>query len=291
MSRSYNISEIIQSGGVGVPGHITLSPSAGDVTASFHGKFFRNEAGDVQPWYSVQGPTYTLVKATTFDIVSNASYAGRYSVYSMVDINDANYPSTFANGSTTITVNEIIGPAAVPSDAFEGTVKNISTFFIQVQGESPLVVPPGVSLLNRPLELIGRNVSPWAESYTQNIVSTVQNFAAPTAPSTPFLGQSWYDSSTKRLNIWNGSAWASFGVATVGTNETFRFVQTAASDTWVITHNLNLEAPYVCLMQAFVDRGTDGFKAILPSDTVFSSANSLTVTFSNPETGIILIRA
>lgn len=290
MARSYSISEIIQSGGLGVPGRIKLSPVAGDVTASFQGKFFRNETGDVQPWYSTQGPDYTLIKATTFDVVSNASYSGRYSVYSMADINDAYYPSTF-DGSTTITVNEIIGPPALEGDSFTGTIKNISTYFIQVQGETPLVVPPGVSVLNRPLDILGRNVSPWAETFNQNFIALTQNFAAAEAPSEPFLGQSWYNSGTKQLNIWNGTAWASFGVANVGMNETFRFTQSTASDTWVITHNLNLQAPYVCLMQAFVDRGVDGFKAILPSDTVYSSANSLTVTFSNPETGIILIKA
>lgn len=54
------------------------------------------------------------------------------------------------------------------------------------------------------LTLIGRNVTSFGETINENFVKLLENFASPTAPDAPLKGQMWYDTSTGRLNIYNG---------------------------------------------------------------------------------------
>jgi hypothetical protein len=291
MARSYSISQISQSGGPGVPGHIQLSASVGDITSSFQGKFYRNQLGGVLPGYTLPAPAgYTLIQATTFDVIDNISYNGRYTVYSQVDASDLIHSSIFTTG-TNISVNEVIGvPSVAGNELNTGHVTNISTYLIAVAGEASVVVPPATILSDRPIEMIGRNGTPWGESYTQNFIQLAQNFASPTAPAKPYFGQTWFNNDLHEFLIWNGSVWVVLGSSIPGANSTFRFTEISPSYTWTVQHNLNLVSPYVCLTQIFVDRGAEGFRMILPSDLTFVDANTISISFSNPETGVVLIR-
>lgn len=291
MARSYLISQISQSGGPGTPGHIQLSAAAGDVSSSFQGKFYRNLAGAVEPGYTSPPPAgYSLIQATSFDVVDNSSYNGRYTVYSKTDVSDPLQSSSFGI-DTIITVNEIIGAPAVPGNELNtGRVVNISTYLISISGEASIVVPPTAILSDRPMEMVGRNGTPWGESYTQNFIRLAQNFASPSAPVNPYLGQTWFNNDLHGFLIWNGSVWATLGSSIPGANSTFRFIEGTPNSTWTVQHNLNLVSPYVCLIQIFVDRGTEGSRMILPSDLTFVDANTVSISFSNPETGIVLIR-
>lgn len=314
MARTYSISQINQSG-VGVPGEIVLVAGAGDVTRSFAGKFWWNGAfpvvSNTLPGYTPPTPVgYTLIQTTSFDIIENPSYGGRYTVYSPISAPDAiaNPSSAFSGGETHILVSELVG-APIPLSGDElntGSVTNISTYLIaipndtvlgdvaSVNGVSTLVVPPTIQFASRPLDFVGRHGAPWAESFQQNIVDVTQHFIGPTAPLLPLRGLTWYNTTLNRLEIWNGSAWVVIASTLPGANTTYKHFQAVASTTWVVPHNLNLVYPYIAFVHVFKDTGAadpDKYKQILPLDIEFTSANSLNVEFTAPEAGYVLIRA
>jgi hypothetical protein len=203
---------------------------------------------------------------------------------------DQSAASLYAGGKTTIHVNEVIAPLEVGDPSTlesDGHLTNISTYLLNT-GTTEIVVPPGVDLTSYPIEFMGRGVSGWGEGYAQNFLNLARNFAAGTAPTSPFIGQTWFDTDDGQLRAFDGSTWelvnrASFGV-------TFRHTQGAPSTTWTVNHLLQLQAPYIAFVQFFVERGA-GPVLITPIDVTFVSANQLTATFSNPEIGYVLVRA
>jgi hypothetical protein len=271
----------------GVPGYITV---ASDFTSIFNGRFYRDSAGNTLPAYTTPAPAnYTLIVATTFDIIENTKYAGRYTVYTPV--NNADLPSNSFNGTITqINVNEVIpelGASDAASLASDGYLTNISTYLIGI-GNSNVVVPPGVVIEDYPITFFGRNTTGWGEGYAQNQTDTVRNFSGASAPTNPFIGQTWFNPTSDDLSVWNGSSWVVPSLSTIGT--TYRFTQSSPATTWTVNHMLNLPAPYIGFCQFFVDRGA-GPKLIMPLDVTFNSSNQLTVSFTNPEIGYVLVRS
>jgi len=271
----------------GTPGSIVV---AGDFTAIFNGKFYRDPTtGATLPAYTVNpGSNYDLIDATQFDVSDNAKYSGRYTVYTPTGSGDLP-PSSLGGGNTTIYVNEVVPPLVsgdAPSVTSDGNVDNISTYLLQA-GDTTIIVPPGVDLTTYPLEFQGRNSIGWGEVFAQNFLNLASNFSSPTPPANPFVGQIYYDTDDSQVRVWNGTSWGLLNQASFGT--TARFTQSTPATTWTVNHGLNLQSPYIAFVQFFVDRGA-GPKLIIPSDVSFVSANQLTVTFSNPEQGYVLVR-
>ena len=58
------------------------------------------------------------------------------------------------------------------------------------------------------LKLIGRDVSGYGETFVENTIRHLENFASATAPSgTKLIGQSWYDKSEGLEKVWTGTNW------------------------------------------------------------------------------------
>lgn len=296
MANSYPIAQIIPVGGVGIPARIVLNASAGNLTQVFNGGFYRDPVGATLPAYTIPAPVgYTLIRATTFDIVNNATYAGKYTVYTKASAGDTNESSTFSGGQTNISVNEAVGVAVNPADALNtGSVTNISTYLITVTGDAnPTIIPPAVSLENRPIALVGRNGTPWGEIYSQNFIDLAQNFASATAPVNPYLGQTWYDLTANAFKLCIGpTTWVTLASGVEGANTTARVPFTASAGVPVmISHFLNLPTPFIGLTQVFVDVGGGTYEMIWPNAMTFVNKDVLSVTFSNAQTGYVLIRA
>lgn len=304
MTRRIPISSVSQSGAN--PGSFVLGPTSGDNptgnwTSVFQGKFYRDAAGTTQTFYNADGTLrtppagYQLIEATTFTVIDNPSYNGRYTVYTQegTTADAANPSSTFGGGLTTVRVNEAIGAPQSPSHLTNtGQVTNISTYYLLVSNESAIVVPPGVIIENRPIELVGRNFSGWGEVVQQNLIEAVQHYAGATAPASPYRGQIWYDttSSPFLVKVYDGSAWSVINSSFFAPANSFRHTQSTAAATWTINHNLGASTPFIVHATFFVDTGGGVIKPILPQDVTYVSANQMTVTFSTSFSGYALVR-
>lgn len=55
------------------------------------------------------------------------------------------------------------------------------------------------------------------EMLLNNDKTAISNSSAATAPSSPMVGQSWFNTTTNKLQIWNGSGWVDAGITTAAT--------------------------------------------------------------------------
>jgi hypothetical protein len=295
MARKIEILNVIPSGtdpGAFVIGVQSPDNPSGDWTPVFQGRFYRRPSdGNTLPAYTDPAPTdYELIQATQFTVIGNNSYNGRYTVYTKP--NPSGLDSSFFSGSqTTVRVAEPVGPPGNPGDVSGGFITNITTFYLLTSPGAPIVVPPAVNLTNRPLELLGRNFSGWGEIFQQNILRVAQHFAAPTSPTSAFIGQTWYNTSNGEVRVWSGSDWNIINNQVFAPASSFRHTQAVPSDNWTVTHNLNVPSPFIVHHSFFVDIGGGVIKPILPQDVTYSSANQFQVTFSTPYAGYALVRA
>jgi hypothetical protein len=60
--------------------------------------------------------------------------------------------------------------------------------------------------------LIGKNYSGYGEAFNENFVKLIENFSNTTRPKKPLSGQLWFDSTSKKIKVYNGSIFKSIGV-------------------------------------------------------------------------------
>jgi len=71
------------------------------------------------------------------------------------------------------------------------------------RGNIVAVIPDGSVNTSTSLTLIGQGVTSYGTDQNENLVYLLENFASPTAPSTPILGQLWYNSSTDEISAYS----------------------------------------------------------------------------------------
>lgn len=283
MSRLIKIVSITPSSG---PTKASIQLAA-DLTQVFQGKFYMNSSGARLPFYTDPAPVgYDVVIATDFDIVQNDKYNGHYTVYT--PLNSVDTPSSvFDSVNTTVTVTQTVPPLLsgdAPTLLTDGYVTNVSTYVLTYEG-GQVIVPPGTTnTTDTALKLFGKYSIGFGEALLQNLVSMLANFAGGTSPSSPFQGMTWFDTVTQVLKVWNGSSWIAAGSPTYNHN------QAVAASTWTINHGMDLPAPYIAGIDFYVDTGGGAPKLILPADVSFIDANTISATFSNPETGFAIVR-
>jgi hypothetical protein len=78
------------------------------------------------------------------------------------------------------------------------------------RGNIVAVVPDGtINTTSTSVNLVGRGVTPYGLPENENYVYLLENFASPTAPLAPVLGQLWYNSSSDVISSYNTSnAWS-----------------------------------------------------------------------------------
>lgn len=292
MARLYPITQIVASPSAGVPARIRLSDLYGDVTDIFKGRFYRNAEGLILEPYNGPETGYTLIQATSFEIFDNPTFAGRYTVYTPLSADDPYRSAIFGAGSTDILINETINSTVTSNALDTGYVANVSTYVLTIFDESDLILSPTITKDDRSIALSGKFSAPWGESYNQNLIDLAQNFASYDEPTLPFFGQTWYDSSNREFKIFTGRTEAnSYGWEKInlGSIASTRITQNTPTNIWEISHGLNLSEPYVCLIQIFVK--IDGvYKMMIPLDIRFNSPYDLTVEFTSPQEGLVLIK-
>jgi hypothetical protein len=80
------------------------------------------------------------------------------------------------------------------------------------RGNIVAVVPDGtVNTSATNLALVGQGVTNYGTDQNENLVYLLENFASPTAPSRPVLGQLWYNSATDSMSAYTtANVWAGF---------------------------------------------------------------------------------
>jgi hypothetical protein len=86
-------------------------------------------------------------------------------------------------------------------------------------GEQLVVLDDGTLDTSTSLGLLGRNYTGYGEVQNENFVFLLENFANENPPGRPTQGQTWYNTTTNALNVYNGAEWTPVGSATVQNNE------------------------------------------------------------------------
>ena len=90
------------------------------------------------------------------------------------------------------------------------------------------------------LDLIGKNVNNYGEYYNTNLVRLLTSFASPETeePRSPQTGQLWFNKTTKRLTVYDGSSFQpTYGSHVSGTAP----ITTSTGDFWYDTVNSQLK--------------------------------------------------
>jgi hypothetical protein len=90
------------------------------------------------------------------------------------------------------------------------------------------------------LDLIGKNVNNYGEYYNTNLVRLLTSFASPGTepPTTPQTGQLWFNKTTKRLTVYDGSSFQpTYGSHVSGTAP----ITTSTGDFWYDTIHSQLK--------------------------------------------------
>ena len=84
------------------------------------------------------------------------------------------------------------------------------------RGNIVAVVPDGtINTTATSVNLVGRGVTPYGLPENENYVFLLENFASPTAPLAPVLGQLWYNSSSDIISAYNtANAWSALASET-----------------------------------------------------------------------------
>lgn len=86
------------------------------------------------------------------------------------------------------------------------------------------------------LTLIGRNYKGYGEAFNENFIKLLENFARTSAPSSPLVGQLWYDTAEERLKIYTGETFRSAAGAVISQERP----NLVAGDLWIDSFNNKL---------------------------------------------------
>jgi hypothetical protein len=67
------------------------------------------------------------------------------------------------------------------------------------------------------LNLVGRNFTGYGPFLNTNFIKLLEHFSSATAPSNPLIGQIWWDSTNRHLNVWQGTNWKVISSSMTGT--------------------------------------------------------------------------
>ena len=82
-------------------------------------------------------------------------------------------------------------------------------------GQQLVALQDGTLDTTTSIGLVGRNYTGYGEIQNENFLFLLENFANENPPARPLNGQTWFDTITNTLNIYNGEDWNAVGSAVV----------------------------------------------------------------------------
>lgn len=96
----------------------------------------------------------------------------------------------------------------------------MATTINKTNGSVLTTIPDGaVDLSSTNIALIGRLYRNYGELVNENLVKLLENFANATSPSTPIVGQLWFDTVDRKIKVYRSTGFVSLGVTTTSTTE------------------------------------------------------------------------
>lgn len=75
------------------------------------------------------------------------------------------------------------------------------------------VIPDGTVNTTSSMVLVGKNYAGYGEFLDENFIHLLENASNSTAPSSPLVGQLWWDSTNLLMKVYNGSTWKTISAA------------------------------------------------------------------------------
>lgn len=96
----------------------------------------------------------------------------------------------------------------------------MTTTINKTDGSVLTTIPDGaVDISSTNIALVGRLFRNYGELINENLVKLLENFANSSSPSTPIIGQLWFDTSEQKLKVFRSTGFVSTSVSTTSTNE------------------------------------------------------------------------
>jgi len=167
-----------------------------------------------------------------FDILTNVDKSADYPPGMLVYVKDVTGNSPNGSGIYTVQSSSFLGgsPALtriVPVEPIPAHIENdllgspFSTFWLSGgvtvinftdagigSPKQPILLPPTELTTNRvSIPLIGHGTLNYGETLNENLLRILENFASPTPPANPTIGQMWYNSDEATIRTYNGTSW------------------------------------------------------------------------------------
>ena len=102
----------------------------------------------------------------------------------------------------------------------------------KTNGDTLVTVPDTENNTDYGVTLVGRNYSGYGVFLNDNFISLMENFANATSPTRPLAGQLWFNTTTKHLNLWNGTSWKIAAALTASGTDPDGSTTGAIGDMW-----------------------------------------------------------
>jgi hypothetical protein len=89
------------------------------------------------------------------------------------------------------------------------------SYTITVVNQSPIVIQNGAYDTTTSLTLVGKNYPNYGQLLQQDLVNLLQNWAGINQPVNPVVGQLWWNTTVKSMQVYTGAAFKNVGGATV----------------------------------------------------------------------------
>lgn len=137
-------------------------------------------------------------------------------------------------------------------------------------GEQLVVLEDGTIDTSTTLGLVGRNYVGYGETQNENFVWLLENFSNANPPARPLQGQTWYNSDTKLLHVYDGARWVVVGAAVLSLTQP---PDAAPGELWLNTTSNQLFVWDGAAWKFIGPEDTPGFGTTRPRSTTLLDEN------------------
>jgi len=155
--------------------------------------------------------------------------------------------------------------------------------------------------------LVGRNYTGYGETFNENFVKMLENFASVTQPAKKITGQVWFDASSKKIKVYDGLQFKSLGIIESGDNrpagynagdlwfnkgEGRLYAYSGVGTSWILvgplTTRASVSGPITASIKADDNTSNDVVKMVVNGSDAFVSSTAEFVP-NNSETDFKLV--